>query len=530
MKIRFRVKTLVTLTWCLCIGTLAIPVAAQLIDRSMSPNALNEGINKSFTEQVGAGRGDSMTAGSSTFIIRRDPFRAIRRGRQLFQRKFGMAQGLGPRHRDGMGDMNVELALGAGLGDSCASCHGRPRGSAGFGGDVVTRPDSRDAPHLFGLGLKEMLADEITADLRAIRDAATKQARTTGGSVTRALTSKGISFGSITVDDDGTVDTTAVEGVDADLRVRPFFSHGGTISIREFVVGALNNEMGMQAYDPELRAAGAGGTVTTAGGMVLDGSKDSIEFLPVSSETDDADFDGRVDEVPESIVDFLEFYLLNYFKPATYEQTAETERGLKAFRKVGCATCHVPELTVNRDRRVADVETVYDPSKAIYNNLFATASPLFRTVDDGTGLPPMKLPNYGTFLVRNIYSDFKRHDLGPNFHERNYSGSMQTEFITTPLWGVGSTGPYGHDGRSINLREVILRHGGEAQSSRDAFSRLPRAKQDAILEFLNSLVLFPPDDTASNLDPGDRTVPGFPQSGHGSIKLTVLFNDPTDRE
>ena len=41
--------------------------------------------------------------------------------------------------------------------------------SAGSGGDVVTRPDSRDAPHLFGLGLKEMLADEITAELRNIR-------------------------------------------------------------------------------------------------------------------------------------------------------------------------------------------------------------------------------------------------------------------------------------------------------------------------------------------------------------------------
>ena len=35
---------------------------------------------------------------------------------------------------------------------------------------MVTRPDSRNAPHLFGLGLKEMLADEITAELRAIRE------------------------------------------------------------------------------------------------------------------------------------------------------------------------------------------------------------------------------------------------------------------------------------------------------------------------------------------------------------------------
>jgi hypothetical protein len=47
---------------------------------------------------------------------------------------------------------------------------------------------------------------------------------------------------------------------------------------------------------------------------------------------------------------------------------------------------------------------------------------------------------------------------------------------------------------------------------------------------LNSLVLFPPEDTASNLDPGDPSTPNFPQSGHGSIKLSVLFNDPHDLE
>jgi len=41
----------------------------------------------------------------------------------------------------------------------------------------VTRPDSRDAPHLFGLGLREMLADEITMDLRNIRTLAIAQAQ-----------------------------------------------------------------------------------------------------------------------------------------------------------------------------------------------------------------------------------------------------------------------------------------------------------------------------------------------------------------
>jgi hypothetical protein len=134
------------------------------------------------------------------------------------------------------------------------------------------------------------------------------------------------------------------------------------------------------------------------------------------------------------------------------------------------------------------------------------------------------------FVVRNIFTDFKRHDLGSNFHERNYDGTTRTQLLTTALWGVGSTGPYGHDGRSINLAEVILRHGGEAQSARDGFARLSTPNRAALLDFLNSLVLFPPDDTASNLNPGNRNATGFPQLGHGSIRLTALFNDPTDIE
>jgi hypothetical protein len=98
------------------------------------------------------------------------------------------------------------------------------------------------------------------------------------------------------------------------------------------------------------------------------------------------------------------------------------------------------------------------------------------------------------------------------------------------LWGVGTTAPYGHDGRSINLTEVILRHGGEAQAERDAFAALAEPLRGCLLDFLNSLILFPPDDTASNLNPANRQAAGFPQFGHGSIKLSVLFNDPNDPE
>ena len=64
---------------------------------------------------------------------------------------------------------------------------------------------------------------------------------------------------------------------------------------------------------------------------------------------------------------------------------------------------------------------------------------------------------------------------------------------------------------------VIRRHGGEAQASREAFTRLPDGQQGAVLRFLASLVLFPPDDTASNLDPN-------------SISLRELFNDVSEPE
>jgi hypothetical protein len=383
---------------------------------------------------------------------------------------------------------------------------------------------------LFGLGLKEMLADEITGDLRLIRAQALVEARSNGRPISKQLVSKRISYGWITAYADGTLDTTQVKGVNSDLRVRPFFAHGETMSIREFVVGALQNEMGLQAVDPGLALAHQGGKMISPAGMVLDGSVDQIDAPPTDHPLADPDEDGVKNEIPTSLVDFMEFYLLNYFKPATYLETETSRKGGRIFLQLGCSSCHMRNLPVNRDRRVADVETIYDPVNGIFNNLFATAIPLHFLMDDGSGLPALKPPKFGPFMVKNIFTDFKRHDLGPNFYERNYDGSLRKEFLTTPLWGVGSTAPYGHDGRSLNLTEVILRHGGEAQLPRDGFAGLDEEDKTAVLSFLNTLVLFPPDDTASNLDPGNPAALNFPQFGHGSIKLTVLFNDPSDRE
>lgn len=70
--------------------SLLIPLTAdaQLVDRTRAPHTENNAaVQKSLAQQIGAGRATDTTPNSSLFLIRRDPFRSIRRGRQLFQRK-----------------------------------------------------------------------------------------------------------------------------------------------------------------------------------------------------------------------------------------------------------------------------------------------------------------------------------------------------------------------------------------------------------------------------------------------------------
>ena len=106
----------------------ALPAWAQLADETqITPGVPGGSIAKSLDEQVGQGHGDVNTPGSAIYLIKRDPARSIRRGRQLFQRKFTANQGLGPRvNPDSGGNIMDDPGLGAGLSDSCAGCHGGP--------------------------------------------------------------------------------------------------------------------------------------------------------------------------------------------------------------------------------------------------------------------------------------------------------------------------------------------------------------------------------------------------------------------
>ncbi len=379
-----------------------------------------------------------------------------------------------------------------------------------------------------------MLADEITAELRQIRADAITTARVTRMTQTVDLvTSKGPSYGQLVVRPNGHIDTSGVTGVNADLRVRPFMAQGGVISIREMVVGELKAEMGLEAPDTDLLIASRGGRVVTPSGMVLDGRADDIAAPPVSTPNQDGDGDGKTNEIPLAIVDYFESYLLNSFAPAIGQPTEESQLGRAIFTQMGCVTCHIPNLPLDVDRRIVDVDTAFDAvNGGPFNGLFATVTSLVASpaAAAARGLPPLQPPAGGSVLVRNLFTDFTRHDVGPAFYERNFDGSLQTLFMTTPLWGVATTAPYGHDGRSANVEQAILRHGGDAQFSRDVYASLPRDEQLWVIDFLNTLELYPPEDTASNLQPADPTAATFPQTGHGAVSLTSLFLNPRDLE
>src|SRR5262249_59180903 len=78
----------------------------------------------------------------------------------------------------------------------------------------------------------------------------------------------------------------------------------------------------------------------------------------------------------------------------------------------------------------------------------------------------------GAYRIRGVYGDLKYHAVGEAFYQMQYDGSLIKRWRTPPLWGVGHTAPYGHDGASLDLHAVIRRHGGEALKSRQAYAAL----------------------------------------------------------
>ncbi|UUP17223.1 hypothetical protein [Nitratireductor thuwali] len=369
--------------------------------------------------------------------------------------------------------------------NSCAGCHNMP--IVGGAGDFVTNvfvsegfesadfdsldpqfSNERGSNHLFGAGLIELLAREMTADLRETRRRTLEAARGTGKPTTATLASKGVSFGTITAEPDGMLDLAGVEGVDDDLVVRPFSQKGVMTSIRQFTVNALNHHHGMQATE---------------------------RFGPRWTGERDHDGDGVEDEIRDGDISALVAWQAGLkapvvFEPEQPEWEAPAARGSALFDAMGCVACHKRALPLNslefadpgpldmagtlRDGELAEPVT-YDLA------LLEWASTLPRDAE-GNVLVPL----FGD-LKRHVIADQEVATLGnellaQRFVERNV-------FMTAELWGAGSTGPYGHRNDLPTLDEVIRAHGGEGRAARDRYVAASDEDRTALVAFLKTLVI-----------------------------------------
>lgn len=355
---------------------------------------------------------------------------------------------------------------------SCAGCHsvGGPDGAGSEtqnalllgDGDRASSANVRNPPNVLGLGFVQALGVEMTFDLQARRDEALAQAHEGGAPVSVALESKGVSFGTLIALPDGTLDTSAIEGVDPDLVVKPFGWKGNVARLRRFSEDAARIHFGVQSA-----------VLCEQHQLTPDPEK-----LGTGSKWFDPDDDGKNSEILEGIVTASAVYMamlespvmLPPYDPGLRERWSS---GSLLFDEIGCATCHHRDLLL---------------SYAIWSEY-----------PDTTGGPPVKLNlvNDGdqprSHLLVPLFSDLKRHDMGDvlaNPHDEP-DGIPRAHFLTRPLWGLAESPPYLHDGRAATIPAAILGHGGEAQESRDAFAALSAEEQADLHVFLLSLTREP---------------------------------------
>ena len=300
-------------------------------------------------------------------------------------------------------------------------------------------------PFLFGVGGVELVAREMTQDLQELKHMAL---RNPGRNI--VLESKQIQFGSISADVYGTLDISKIEGIDADLVVRPFGRKGDAASIREFDVGAMAFHLGMQA------AEAFGGPYA------------------------DADNDGVSNEISVGDLTALSVFLSSLERPQQ-KKGNKHKKGAALFRQIGCAGCHVPFIDTRDTHLPFKLIGAPDrPFADTFYELDLTKPPAAFVRNDIGGI---KVP---------MFADLKRHDMGEEMAEDFSLASAQTNrvFITAKLWGVADTAPYMHDGRAFTLSEAIRMHdapGSEASSAARNFQNLDNREKNAVLDFMLSL-------------------------------------------
>lgn len=164
--------------------------------------------------------------------------------------------------------------------------------------------------------------------------------------------------------------------------------------------------------------------------------------------------DGGSPEIDDQKLGRVTFYTRTLAVPARRDVgDPDTVAGEQLFGDIGCASCHVGEMSTGD----SDIEALADQ----------TIRP---------------------------YTDLLIHDMGEGLADGRPDGDASgSEWRTPPLWGIGLIESVNghtrflHDGRARNLIEAILWHGGEAAATQARFTELSADDRRRLITFLESL-------------------------------------------
>ena len=145
-----------------------------------------------------------------------------------------------------------------------------------------------------------------------------------------------------------------------------------------------------------------------------------------------------------------------------------TDPGSLLFNSLQCSVCHVRSITT---------------------------APVGSVINGGTFVVPVALGD----KIIHPFSDFLLHDIGTGDGIVETNGELTRNKVrTAPLWGLRTRDKFMHDGgsssapsnsgaQSFTLNEAVLRHAGQASSSRTAYQALTPVQKGQLIRFLKSL-------------------------------------------
>jgi len=467
----------------------------------------------------------------------------IHYGMQLFTAKFTVQEGGGRPRSKGTGaqisDSTSPLVfprnfdrLSSPDANACSGCHNAP--FTGGGGDRVTEvfvlaqrfdhltfdhnegiplrgavdesgkfvtvdnaSNDRKTVGMNGAGFLEMVARQMTADLEAI-------AAATPPGASQPLASKGVSFGRIIHNADGTWDTSQVTGLPApsltagsttapSLIILPYHQAGAVVSIRQFTNNAMNHHHGMQ----------------------------SEERFGLNTDPDGDGFTKELTVADITAVSLFQATLPVPGRVIPNDGSAEQAilQGERVFDEIRCNSCHLNALPLDNRGWIYSEPNPYNPAGSLrvgLTNYPFTAPAL--TVDlTSHQLPQPRLQPVNGVVRVPAYTDLKLHDISMTsdpkadsacepLDQNQAAGSPgffagNCKFITRKLWGFyNQGGAFMHHGKFTTVREAVEAHNGEALYSRQAFDSLPPELQNDLIEFLKSLQVLPPGSKSLVVD------------------------------